>query len=101
MALNDNYTGIYLFRIFNKKNKSEKSTCVFTLMQPLLTQKGWKLINCEIKIHIRLKFYDLRYFILSYTSYLHTKYHEKSLIYRKHDTILAIKFQINYIAILA
>lgn len=40
MALNDKYTGIYLFRIFNQKNKSEKSTCVFTLMQPLLTQKG-------------------------------------------------------------
>lgn len=40
MALNDNYTGIYLFRIFNQKNKSEKSTRVFTLMQPLQTRNG-------------------------------------------------------------
>lgn len=65
MALNDNYTGIYLFRIFIQKIKV-KNLLVFSLYATITDTRGWKLINCEIKIHIRLKFYDLRYFFIEF-----------------------------------
>lgn len=102
MALNDNYTGIYLFRIFNQKIKW-KIYLRFHFNATITDTKRVKIDKLRnqnshpVEI-LWFKIFFIEFYIIITYQISWEKFNISQAWY---DTILGIKFQINYIAILA
>lgn len=104
MALNDNYTGIYLFRIFIQKIKV-KNLLVFSLYATITDTKRVKIDKLRNQNSYPVEILNLWFKISLIEFYIIITYQitwEKFNISQAwYDTILGIKFQMHHIAISA
>lgn len=102
MALNDNYTGIYLFRIFIQKIKV-KNLLVFSLYATITDTKRVKIDKLRnqnshpVEI-LWFKIFFIEFYIIITYQITWEKFNISQAWY---DTILGIKFQMHHIAISA
>lgn len=102
MALNDNYTGIYLFRIFIQKIKV-KNLLVFSLYATITDTKRVKIDKLRnqnshpVEI-LWFKIFFIEFYIIITYQISWEKFNISQAWY---DTILGIKFQMHHIAISA